>query len=611
MVWWKKTKTTESHEGSEAPETAVEDADNVQVEDVEESSPVEDAAPAEAEMAVDGPEEPSQTENEESAEELAETDEEPVDESADTEVADESADTEVASDDAQTQLLDAAEIPVESTIEQPTLNEAPAFTAPFSVDVTPVSNSAGMPLTSVPAKTHKVRNTLLTVAGSVLGAAVLVAGCGAIGNSYFDSHAKPGTELAGHDLTGFSMTQVRNVAATVIENYKASLELGGKRVEATQKDLGITFDLDKTVGGAMNAGSAAALSDRYNPFNTKHTILVMSVDEDKLLTYLNQTFIEGQERSTSADVVFDADQGGFTVQPGKNGIEADAAKVAEELKAGQGVSEALTVATIEELPRITNDSAQQTADAANQLLTTDYTVTAASMSYTIPAANIASWVRFTPDEDAGTISMGIDSDKATADIPALLADNLSSPVVAQENLYSPDGRNLGVQTKGSAGTEVADPAAVTAQIVQALTDGSGMNASVDTKATPFPEKQVTIGDGVRWVEVNRSNFTVTRWEGGTQLSTWSVVIGKPSTPTWPGIFHVQSKVRSQTMSGEGYVQPNVEWVAYFNGDIALHGNYWVSSFGWGSSHGCVGMPNAQAEVMYNWIEIGTLVVVHD
>jgi len=620
--------TAEVEDSAEIDDTAeIEDADSAEIEEIAQSEETDDAADS--------------AEFEETAE-VEDIDVDEVEDSAESEEIAESEETEEVAESEETEeIVESEEIvgaPVEDsaeaesvtvdtdeTADQGVLIEdadgsgAPDFTAPDGSSLTgsdtlvsPVSGTADMPI--IPAKKpmgQGFRNTILTVVGSVLGAILLVVGCGAVGTSYFDSHAKPGAELAGRDITGFSMTQVRNVAATIIENYTASLELDGKQANATAKNLGVTFDLDKTVGEAMNAGSTATVSDRYNPFNTKKTLLVMSVDEDKLQDYLNATFISDDQRSVPAGVVYDDTQGGFVVQPGKDGTEADAAKVAQELKAGKGIGEALTVATTSEPPRITDATAQQTADAANQLLAAPYKVTAGTKDYTIPADSIASWVTFTSDQDAGTIQMSIDTDKAAADLPGMLADNLSTPVIPQQNLYSPDGRYLGVQNSGSTGTDVADPDGVAAEVIQALVAGSGMDATVDTKVTPFPEDQVTIGDGVKWVEVNRSNFTVTRWEGGNALSTWTVVIGKPSTPTYAGIFHVWAKVRLQDMKGPGYVQPDVPYSAYFNDDIALHGNYWVGSFGWASSHGCVGMPVAQAEIMFNWIEIGTLVVVHD
>ena len=655
MVWWKKAKASEPREGDQVQENTpgnevtqepgAEGTADV-VEDVTTDEPAEivaaagDSAQAEstAEVtdeaeapqpgtAADEPveaEEPTQAsvpaeataaaEPAQAADESAEAGTVEADSADDVDNAADTTQAAVAPVDATNSAESAA---TEDTAEM--TEPAPDFAAPVSTTfngsdtvVSPVSSSAGVPVTAKKPTGHRLRNTLFTVAGSILGAALLVTGCGALGVSYFDSHAKPGTELAGQNVTGFSTAQVRNVAATLIENYTAKLEFEGRQANATAKDLGVTFDLDQTVRAVMNAGSGATLSDRYNPFNIKKTILVMSVDEDQLQNYLNDTFISADKRSEPAGITYDADQGGFTVQPGKDGTKADAVKVGQELKAGEGMSDQLTVATTAEAPRITTDSAQQTADQANQFLTVPYTVTAASKSYTIPASDIAPWLQFVPDQDAGVIHMGVDTAQATADLQTILtSDDLKQAAVSRQTLLTPDGRVMGVQRAGSLGTEIAHPDEVAADIVQALVSGTGYSSSVETADTKLPDESTTIQEGVKWVEVNRSSYTVTRWEGSTSLSTWSVVIGKPSTPTYPGIFHVWAKVRIQDMKGADYVQPNVPWVAYFDGDRALHGNYWVGNFGWGSSHGCVGMPVAQAEIMYNWIEMGTLVWVHD
>jgi len=631
MVWWKKAKT----DVSPTPENATEPDQESTIENAEQvaDQPHDETAPADDAQAVDEAPDTDETTDADGAEDATDADdaeEEPSPETDEADTADTvdeadkaaEVDDEVADDSV---AEDAPPEAVEETQEFTPEDQGPEFTAPEGVasltdcgDMVSetVTSSADAPVVAVK-RTSQSLSMALTVVGSVLGAILLVVGCGAVGTSYFNSHAKPGTELAGFNLTGFSTTQVRNVAATLIETYTANLELNGHKVKATAKDLGITFDLDKTVTGAMNAGSAAEISAKYNPFNTKQAPLVMSIDKDRLEEFLNTTFIADKQRAVPASVEYDADQQLFAVQPGKDGTEADAAQVIEDLKAGKGIGSALTVATTTELPPITDATAQQVADAVNQYVTATYTLTAQDMSYTLPASAIASWVRFTPDVEKGTIEFTLDTEQATAEIPSMLTENLTKPVTNQKIMVAPSGTVLGVQQRGSAGTEVADPSAATADVVQALTAGAGASLAVNTVSKPFASEQVSMppeylqAGGARWVEVNRSNFTLTRWEGTSKISTWTVNIGKPSTPTFAGIFHVWAKVRIQDMRGSDYLQPDVPWVAYFDGDNALHGNYWVDHFGWGSSHGCVGIPVAQAETLYNWISVGDLVVVHD
>jgi lipoprotein-anchoring transpeptidase ErfK/SrfK len=102
------------------------------------------------------------------------------------------------------------------------------------------------------------------------------------------------------------------------------------------------------------------------------------------------------------------------------------------------------------------------------------------------------------------------------------------------------------------------------------------------------------------------------YQNSQLVNTFLVSAGKPSTPTPVGEFHIWDKLTSQTMTGPGYVQPNVPWVNYFNhsGD-AIHGVYWrpASVFGnVNTSHGCVGVPVNIGEWIFNWAPIGTTVI---
>ena len=104
------------------------------------------------------------------------------------------------------------------------------------------------------------------------------------------------------------------------------------------------------------------------------------------------------------------------------------------------------------------------------------------------------------------------------------------------------------------------------------------------------------------------------YQGCQLVNTFLTTDGKPSTPTPIGEFQIWDKTTNQTMTGPGYVQPNVPWINYFDhsGD-AVHGNYWrpASVFGAVStSHGCVGVQVSQAEWIYNWAPIGTTVITY-
>ena len=49
---------------------------------------------------------------------------------------------------------------------------------------------------------------------------------------------------------------------------------------------------------------------------------------------------------------------------------------------------------------------------------------------------------------------------------------------------------------------------------------------------------------------------------------------------------------------------------YFSSGYGTHGTYWHNNFGQPMSRGCVNMTIGDAQWLYNWAPVGTLVVVH-
>jgi lipoprotein-anchoring transpeptidase ErfK/SrfK len=64
------------------------------------------------------------------------------------------------------------------------------------------------------------------------------------------------------------------------------------------------------------------------------------------------------------------------------------------------------------------------------------------------------------------------------------------------------------------------------------------------------------------------------------------------------------------MAGPGYYLPNVPYTMYFYRGYAIHGTYWHHNFGTPMSHGCVNMYTPDAEWMFYFSSVGTLVNIH-
>jgi lipoprotein-anchoring transpeptidase ErfK/SrfK len=89
-----------------------------------------------------------------------------------------------------------------------------------------------------------------------------------------------------------------------------------------------------------------------------------------------------------------------------------------------------------------------------------------------------------------------------------------------------------------------------------------------------------------------------------------VSTGLPGTPTVVGQFRIYVKYESTLMTGDDYYLPNVPYTMYFYKGYGLHGTYWHNNFGRPMSHGCVNLPTPEAEWLYGFASVGTLVNIH-
>lgn len=134
---------------------------------------------------------------------------------------------------------------------------------------------------------------------------------------------------------------------------------------------------------------------------------------------------------------------------------------------------------------------------------------------------------------------------------------------------------------------------------------------VRTSAPVTPPVNPPAANAGKWIEVILSQHKLIAWDGDTAAMTTIVAIGKPSTPTVKGTFHIYAKYKVKDLAGPGYYQPRVPNAMFFYGGYSIHGTYWHRRFGQNVSHGCVNVNLTDAEWLYNWTPMATRVVVHN
>lgn len=113
-----------------------------------------------------------------------------------------------------------------------------------------------------------------------------------------------------------------------------------------------------------------------------------------------------------------------------------------------------------------------------------------------------------------------------------------------------------------------------------------------------------------WIDIDLSEQMLYAYEGTTLVDSFLVSTGVAEYPTETGKYRIKYKFEYSEMSDFDYNLPNVPYTMYYNGDFSIHGTYWHHSFGTPMSHGCINMDTRDAEWLYNWAPIGTLVNIH-
>lgn len=120
----------------------------------------------------------------------------------------------------------------------------------------------------------------------------------------------------------------------------------------------------------------------------------------------------------------------------------------------------------------------------------------------------------------------------------------------------------------------------------------------------------------RRIDVDLTAQALIAYEDDTPVYHALVATGRDGFNTPVGSFTIYSKYPIQTMTGsvgdESWYVPNIPWVQYIVGGVAFHGTYWHDGWGTGLrlSHGCVNLNIDDAEWLYEWADIGTIVDIH-
>ncbi len=146
------------------------------------------------------------------------------------------------------------------------------------------------------------------------------------------------------------------------------------------------------------------------------------------------------------------------------------------------------------------------------------------------------------------------------------------------------------------------------------TDGDGYSDGdeIDNGYSPLSADKILLS---KRIEINTEEQTLSYFLDGVKLNEFLISSGKASTPTEKGTFNIINK-SIKAWSPYGLWMPY--WMGLKDGSFGLHQlPVWPNGYREGEnhlgvpvSHGCIRLGIKPSEILYNWAEIGTPVVIY-
>lgn len=148
-------------------------------------------------------------------------------------------------------------------------------------------------------------------------------------------------------------------------------------------------------------------------------------------------------------------------------------------------------------------------------------------------------------------------------------------------------------------------------------------ATGDLDADGHPEIAVAVREvpngpahGIKTIFIDLSEQRLWTYERANMVKTYLISSGTTKFPTPTGEYAVSLKRDKTRMSWfygpdnpDNYDLKDVPWVLTFKAPYNIHGAYWHNNFGRRMSHGCVNMSVSDSKEVYEWADLGTVVVI--
>lgn len=425
------------------------------------------------------------------------------------------------------------------------------------------------------------------------------------------------------DLGGKTREQAKEILLAHIKSlndFSPKIIYEEKTYTTKLFDLGIRFDLDKTIEEALNYGRQGSWIKKWKektalaikPYNVS---LSPQINEEKLDNYLEE--ISKAITNPPQDATLKINNGQIVLVSSKIGYGFDKKQFKDQLSnlIDQNQTDgSINIATTVLEPQIKEENtAEAKAAAENYLATPKIQLTFENQVFEINRAIIGSWLIF--EAENGILKTHISNEAIYKYLNGLAKKIEISP----EDREVENGSNK-VLKEGRDGRGF-DKTDLVGKIRNKLVNGNdGSTIAINTftiqrgQKTIYPAFEVGKFTG-RYIDVNLSQQMLRLIEGKNLIAEYKVSTGKWSMPTPEGVRYIENKSPKAWSAKYGLYMPF--WNS-IGGGYGIHElPEWPNGFKEGEnhlgtpvSHGCIRLGVGPAETVYNWSPVGTPVYIH-
>lgn len=488
---------------------------------------------------------------------------------------------------------------------------------------------------------------VLIALGVVLAVLVIAYGGGVV---LFGNVCYPNTVIADTDVSLMTRDTAISRVRSSAEGYRLTVEGDGFTwtfdPESASEVIVAEAAVDRTIGAndpfewpvrlveaLSNTDSNAAVessADGGEEVSLDQIDLPQGFDRDAFLADLDaalDAFNETRIGTFDAAGAYDADAGKFTLEKARSNQKLD--KEAIEVAALRAISTlsknvALDEGSFVPLAGGASESELRAAiDQANSLIGTDVDLKmGGSVVATLDGATFVQWMTF--DESLKPTL----STEPLAQWVRDLAETKLDTIGCQRTYARPDGRVVTV-SGGTYGWNSDEQ-----QLVKLLQEAVANKQVGEIDIPTLQNAAVWTAKGEKdwgaYCDIDLTEQHCRYYDAsGNILWESGCVTGNPNegdaTPT--GVYILNAKRQNETLIGmdmdkdgePDYRSPVAYWMPFVGNLIGLHDASWQSAsvftnptaYLWAGSHGCINLPTDKAGELYNLIQVGDCVVVHN